>query len=71
MQSMQNLRQIWKVQSWTNTIKRWNMPKARNSSEEGEVRKDSVKRDWYFWNNNGRMKKISAWEETVCQDGKK
>ena len=40
MQSMQNLRQIWKVQSWTNTIKRWNMPKARNSSEEGD-RSDS------------------------------
>ncbi len=36
MQSMQNLRQIWKVQSWTNTTKRWNMPKARNSSEEGD-----------------------------------
>lgn len=36
MLSMQNLRQIWKVQLWTNTIKRWNMPKARNSSEEGD-----------------------------------
>ena len=43
MQSMQNLRQIWKVQSWTNTIKRWNMPKARNSSEETGGKKSPEK----------------------------
>lgn len=43
MQSMQNLRQSWKVQSWTNTIKSWNMQKARNSSKETEGKKRTEK----------------------------
>ena len=43
MRSVQNLRQICKVQSWTNTIKRWNMQKARNSREEMDDKRNTEK----------------------------
>lgn len=35
--------QLTQNQSWTNTIKRWNMPKSRNSRKEMEDKKNTEK----------------------------